>query len=232
MIDGYTDGHEGEWMMDLDLFAATFNAYWDAGYQIHVHENGDAGLEMVLDVLEAAQQRNPRTDHRTTLVHFGFSTKDQVERIAKLGAIVSANPYYVTALADNYSENGIGPERADQMVRLGDVVRAGVPLSLHSDMPMAPAQPLYLMWAAVNRETVSGRIAGPEQRIAVEDALEAVTLGAAYSIRLEDQIGSLMPGKLANLTSLSASPYDVPSEQIKNINVMGTMLEGTFYPAN
>jgi predicted amidohydrolase YtcJ len=230
MIDGYTDGHDGEWMMDLDVFKQAFDTYWDAGYQLHIHQNGDAGLEMVLDVLEAALERSPRDDHRTTIVHFGFATPEQVERIADLGAIVSANPYYVTALADNYSAYGIGPARANEMVRLGDVVRMDIPLSFHSDMPMAPGQPMYLIWAAVNRTTVSGRVAGPDQRISVEEALKAVTLDAAYSLRLEENVGSLEPGKLANLTILEESPYEVDSDSIKDIPIWGTMHEGRIHP--
>jgi predicted amidohydrolase YtcJ len=229
MLDGYTDGHDGEWMMDLDVFKQAFDTYWDAGYQLHIHQNGDAGLEMVLDVLEEALERNPRDDHRTTIVHFGFSTPEQVERIAALGAIVSANPYYLTALADNYSEFGIGPERADQMVRLGDANRMAIPLSFHSDMPMAPGQPLYLVWSAVNRTTVSGRVAGPDQRLGVKDALKAVTLDAAFSLRLEESVGSLEPGKLANLTILEESPYEVDPDSIKDIKIWGTMHEGTIH---
>ena len=230
MIDGYSDGHAGEWMIDVDLFKEAFNRYWDAGYQIHIHQNGDAGLEMILDLLEAAQNRHPRKDHRTTIVHFGFSTKEQVKRIAQLGGMVSANPYYLTVLADNYRTNGIGPERTEEMVRLGDVVRAGIPLALHSDMTMAPAQPLYLMWSAVNRTTTSGRVVGPNQRISVEEALKAVTINAAYSIGLEDTVGSLEAGKFANLTILKESPYEVDPDKIKNIDILATMLEGTIYP--
>ena len=95
---------------------------------------------------------------------------------------------------------------------------------------MAPGQPLYLVWAAVNRTTVSGRVAGPEQRISVQDALKAVTLDAAYSIRLEESVGSLEPGKLANLTILEESPYEVDPDRIKDIEIWGTMHEGTIYP--
>ncbi len=230
MQKGYTDGHHGEWMMEPDAFASAFQAYWDADYQIHVHQNGDAGLAMVLDNLEKNMQRKPRKDHRTTIVHFGFATRAQVKRLAKLGAIVSANPYYTVALADRYGEIGIGPERADEMVRLGDVARAGVSFSLHSDMPMAPAQPLFLMWAAVNRITTSGRIAGPEQRISVEDALKAVTINAAYSLRLEDEIGSIEAGKLANFTILEQSPLQVEPVAIRNIGIWGTVLEGRLQP--
>lgn len=230
MKDGYTDEHEGEWMMDLDDFASAFRTYWDAGYQIHVHQNGDAGLDMVLDVLERNMQRNPRKDHRTTIVHFGFATKEQVQRIVELDAIVSANPYYSVALADRYSEVGIGPERTEEMVRLGDLVKAGVSFSLHSDMPMAPAQPLFLMWSAVNRTTFSGRIAGPDQRITAEQALRAVTIDAAYSLQLEDEIGSITPGKLANFTIVEQSPLEVEPSEIKDVNIWGTVLEGRLQP--
>lgn len=230
MQDGYTDGHEGEWLMNPDNFASAFRTYWDAGYQIHVHQNGDAGLDMVLDVLERNMKRNPRKDHRTTIVHFGFATKQQVKRIVALDAIVSANPYYSIALADRYSKVGIGPERAEEMVRLGDVAKAGISFSLHSDMPMAPAQPLFLMWSAVNRITPSGRVAGPDQRITAEQALRAVTIDAAYSLRLENEIGSITPGKLANFTVVEQSPLEVKPNKIKDIAIWGTVLEGRLQP--
>ncbi len=230
MTDGYTDNHHGEWMMEPKVFAETFRTYWEAGYQIHIHQNGDAGLEMVLDNLEENMARQPRTDHRTTIVHFGFATQAQVKRIADLGAIVSANPYYPVALADRYGEFGVGPKRADHMVRLGDVARSGVSFSFHSDMPMAPAQPLFLMWSAVNRITPSGRVAGPSQRITVQQALQAVTINAAYSLRLENEIGSISPGKLANFTVLEASPFSVKPEALKDISIWGTVLEGRKQP--
>ena len=153
----YTDGHRGVWMIDLDFFERSFRLYWDAGYQIHVHVNGDAGLDMVLNTLEKNLRRHPRRDHRTVIVHFAISAPDQVARIKRLGAIVSGNSYYTTALADNYTRLASVPRLADQMVRMGDVERAGISYSFHSDMPMAPAQPLFLMHCGVNRTTMSGQ---------------------------------------------------------------------------
>ena len=132
----------------------------------------------------------------------------------------------VTALGDRYGEQGIGPQRADAIARLGEVARAGVPISLHSDMPMAPGQPLFLMWCAVNRTTVSGRTARPDLRISAEQALRAVTLDAAHSIRLEAEIGSIEAGKKANLTVLADNPLTVEPTAIKDITVWGTVLEG------
>ncbi|NRB73809.1 MAG: amidohydrolase [Verrucomicrobiales bacterium] len=226
----YTDGHEGEWMMDLDFFRSTFRTYWDANYQIHIHVNGDAGLEMVLNTLEENMRRYPRHDHRTVIVHFAVSTADQVERIGRLGAIVSANSYYPVALADNYSKSGLGPERADPMARMGDVEKAGISYSFHSDMPMAPGQPLFLMHCGVNRITQSGRVAAPEQRVSREGALKAVTLEAAYSLQMENEVGSIEPGKLANFTILGDNPVTCEPTKIKDIPVWGTVSEGRILP--
>jgi predicted amidohydrolase YtcJ len=230
MNGGYTDGHKGEWMMDPDFFARTFRVYWDLGYQLHIHVNGDAGLDMVLDQLELNMRRHPRPDHRTVIIHFAVSTPDQVARIKRLGAIVSGNPYYPIALADNYRSNGLDPERADPMVRMGDVERAGISYSFHSDMPMAPGQPLFLMWSGVNRVTNDGNTRAPEQRVSRLGALKAVTLDAAYSLRLEKDVGSIERGKLANFTILSENPVTSDPMKIKDIAVWGTVQEGRVLP--
>lgn len=227
--DGYLDGHQGAWLMENDIFKDVFRLFWDAGYQIHVHQNGDSGLDRLLDVLDENMQRNPRKDHRTTVVHFGYSAFDQVERMKKLGVIVSANPYYVSVLSDLYSRKGVGYERSQQMVRLGDVHRAEIVLSLHSDMPMAPASPLVLMHSAVNRINYADEVAGPSQRISPLTALKGVTLNSAYTLGIEDDYGSIIPGKFANFTILSDNPIAIDPLKIDKINVEGTIVEGRLF---
>ena len=227
--DGYLDGHQGAWLMENDIFKDVFRLFWDTGYQIHVHQNGDAGLDRLLDVLDENMQRNPRKDHRTTVVHFGYSAFDQVERMKKLGVIVSANPYYVSVLSDLYSRKGVGYERSQQMVRLGDVHRAEIVLSLHSDMPMAPASPLVLMHSAVNRINYADEVAGPSQRISPLTALKGVTLNSAYTLGIEDDYGSIIPGKFANFTILSDNPLAIDPLKIDQINVEGTIVEGRLF---
>jgi predicted amidohydrolase YtcJ len=226
----YLDGHRGEWIMNPDVFAKAFAVYWDAGYQIHVHVTGDLGVDMVLENIDLNMRRRPRYDHRTVLVHFAVSRNDQIERIKRLGAIVSGNPYYITALADKYSEVGLGPERADQMVRMGDVERAGISYSYHADMPMAPCQPLFLMHCGVNRTTMSGRVAGKLQCVSRQGALRAITLDAAYSLGLEKEVGSIVPGKLANFTILNENPVTCEASKIKDIKIWGTVHEGRKLP--
>ena len=227
--DGYLDGHQGIWLMEGEVFKQTFQLYWDAGYQIHVHQNGDGGLDRILDVLDENIKRNPRKDHRTTIVHFGYSAKDQIERMKTLGVIVSANPYYVSVLSELYSRKGVGFERSQQMVRLGDVDAADIPISLHSDMPMAPASPLVLMHSAVNRINYANKVAGPNQRISAITALKGVTLNSAYTMGLEDDYGSISPGKYANFTILSHNPLTIDPLLIKDIEIKGTAVEGRLF---
>jgi predicted amidohydrolase YtcJ len=230
MKDGYADGHNGEWIIPPNEFGRRFKLYWDAGYQIHIHVNGDLALDVVLDALERSMRERPRADHRTVIVHFAISNEAQVKRIRRLGAIVSANPYYPAAFADTFGKAGLGRARADAMVRARSVLQNRVSLSYHSDLPMAPSDPLYLAWCGVNRLTPSHRVAGPEQRISVEQALRAVTIDAAYSWRREDWIGSIAPGKIANFTVLEQDPYAVPPARLKDIPVWGTVFEGRVFP--
>jgi hypothetical protein len=230
MKEPYLDGHKGDWIMEPAQLEERARLFWNAGYQIHIHVNGDLGLEAVLDIIEKLMAENPRADHRTVIVHFANSSEEQVGRIARLGAIVSANPYYPVGFADKYGQVGLGPERADAMVRAASVLKHDIPLSFHSDLPMGPAAPLALASFGVNRVTSSGRVAGPEQRISVDDALRAVTIEAAWSWRQEDRIGSIAPGKIANFTVLEEDPYAVDPIRLKDVPIWGTMFEGALYP--
>ena len=232
MRDGYLDNHQGSWLMNLETFENLFRIFWDEGYQIHIHQNGDAALDRLLLTLEKNLARNPRDDHRTTVVHFGYSAKDQLKKMKELGVLVSANPYYVTALSDLYSRKGVGYERSQEMVRLGDAIKEGIKVALHSDMPMAPASPLMLMHAAVNRDNFAGKVAGPNQRITSIEALRAVTINAAYVLRLEKLYGSIETGKYANFTILNKNPLKITSNEIKNIRILGTVLKGESLPLN
>ena len=230
MKDGYTDGHHGEWMMTPENLEQRGQLYWNAGYQLHIHVNGDLGLEVVLDMLERRMRENPRANHRTVIIHFATSTEEQVARIARLGAIVSANPYYTVGFADKFGQVGLGPQRADQMVRSASVLKRHIPLSFHSDLPIGPSSPLHFVWCAVNRVTPSGRVAGPEQRISVQDALRAITIEAAYSWQKENDLGSIVPGKIANFTVLDQDPLTVEPLKLADIPVWGTVFEGRIFP--
>ena len=227
---GYIDGHHGEWAMSPEQFEAAARVYWNAGYQIHVHVTGDLGVDMILDTVEKLQNEKPRINHRFSLEHFGLSTPEQAHRIAQLGVVVSANPYYLYELSDMYSKFGLGYERASQMARLGSLVREGVPVALHSDFTMAPALPLTNAWVAANRIDSAGNVMSPEERLTLDQVLRAITIDAAYILNKENEIGSLRSGKLADMTVLEQDPYEVGVENLKDIKVWGTVFEGEIHP--
>ena len=222
--------HHGEWILTPEMFEERTKLYWDAGFQIHIHVNGDLGLEVVLDTIEQRMREHPRIDHRTVIVHFANSTEAQIDRIDKLGCIVSSNPYYPVGFADKFGEVGLGPERADLMARNQSVVDRGIPLSFHSDLPMGRSDPIGMMSCAVNRITQSGRVAGPEQRISIEAALRAVTIDAAYSWRKEHELGSIEVGKVANFTIVDQNPLTVAPLDLDGIAVVGTVFQGRWFP--
>ena len=163
------------------------------------------------EALAKLQWERPRFDHHFTIEHFGLSTPEQIRRLARIGGLVSANVYYVYELADAYWRHSIGHERATRMARLATVVREGIPLALHSDFTMAPAQPLNHAWVAVNRIGDSGEVAGPEERLTLGQALRAITIDAAFVLGMEDEIGSVRAGKRADFTVREADPFEEPA---------------------
>jgi hypothetical protein len=191
--------------------------------------NGDAGMDAVLAALEAAQRETPRFDHRFTVHHLGFHAAAQSRRLAALGAVASVNPYYIHALADAYSVLGLGSDRASQIVRAGSLVRAGIPVSFHSDYPMAPTEPLFLAWCAATRRTRGGKVAAPAERLSLELALRGITIDAAHAIGMDHEIGSIVAGKKADFTVLEQDPFDMGADRLKDIAVWGTVFEGAVY---
>lgn len=219
-------GCKSEWIIPIKEGEEIFNFWWDKGYKIHIHITGDKAFEEYLNFVERAMKRNPRKNHRTTFHHVGLFDAEQAERAAKLGVEISANPYYLWALADKYSGTGMGAERAANMVALKEFTKRGVPVSLHSDFAMAPADPLLLAWVAANRIVASGKVMNPEERISVFDAMKGITITAARTFEKENEIGSIKVGKEATFTLLEQNPFKINPEKIKDIPVAGIVYKG------
>lgn len=228
---GYLDGHEGEWILPPEMQRAAIGPYWEMGWDIYYHVNGDKGLDVVLDIFEELKREHPRDDYRFNLEHFGISREDQVRRLARLGGSVSINGYYVHYFGDKYARHGVGYARASQMTRLGSLSRAGVPFTMHSDCPMGPIEPLLAVTTAVTRRTAEGDVMGAEQAVSVEEALRAVTIDAAWSLRLDREVGSIAPGKRADFVVLAKDPFAVKPAKIRDIEVWGTVYEGRVFEA-
>ncbi|MFT4518096.1 MAG: putative amidohydrolase YtcJ [Halioglobus sp.] len=227
---GYIDGHEGQWMVPLETTQKWAQAFWDEGYQLHAHTNGDASAEAMIDLLRTLLENTPRKDHRFSLEHFAYTTEDQNRQLKELGVVVSANPYYQYMLSDVYSEQWLGEDRGRQMVRLGSLERLGVPFAFHSDCPMAPLSPLTLADTAVNRITINGNQNAISEKVSLHAAMRAITIDAAWVMGWEDEIGSIRAGKKADFTVLEQDPYKVNSRTLKDIEVWGTVFEGELYP--
>lgn len=223
---GFIDGHQGAWLATPEQLLRQVRPYWDAGFDVHIHVNGDVGVDACLDAIATLQSERPRLDHRTTLHHFGVSTAAQIRRLAALGVHVSANGYYLRQFGDAFTDRWLGQERASQMTRVGSVKAAGATVSAHSDLPMGPLLPLEAVTNLATRRTASGRIAAPAEQLSVHDALASVTIDAAYQLRLDHLIGSLAAGKSADLCALAEDPFEVEPGKIDQIEIIATVFRG------
>jgi len=234
MLEPYTDDtpehpHKGAWTTEPKEQERMFEAYWKAGFQIHLHTNGDGGMANLLkNVKEMVRLHGRRDTHRTTVEHAGFFTKEQADELKEYNCLVSAQPYYNYILAEKYSEEGGGlGKRGKLMTPLQYLVERDVPFALHSDLCMAPAEPLLLAWCAINRLTETGNEISPDLKIPVWDGMKAITSNAAYILGQQDSMGTLTVGKLANLTIIMKDPFEDENKKIiKDIKVYGTVYKG------
>lgn len=231
---GYTDGHAGTiFYANSVAFAKEMKPWWDAGFQIHVHSNGNEGNVQVLNALQILQDQKPRFDHRFTVEHLGMPTTAVIRKLKALGAIASVNPSYFYVRA-GLSADGLGTDRESYATRVGALVREGVTVALHSDTPVTPPAPLTQVWAVVNRQGLytGNKKWAPAEAVTPEQAMKMITIDAAYVIGLESKVGSIEPGKYADFTVLAADPLAVPREKIKDVPVLGTVLGGRYTPVS
>ena len=229
---GYYNGApNGLWYITPEHMREIYDLALEHGLLVHTHTNGDQATELVLETLQAALQGRPTPDHRFTLQHCQLADAAQFRKMAKLGMCVNlfANHHYYWG--DEHYNLTVGPERAERMNACRTALASGVPMGIHSDAPITPLGPLFTAWCAVNRLTVTGRVQGDYECISVEDALYAITLGAAYTLRLDGEVGSIEAGKHADFAVLEEDPRSVPAEALKDVPVWGTVQGGRIFDA-
>ena len=213
-----------------ELFAQV-EALHKAGYQLAIHGNGDAAIEDILDAFEAAQKVHPVEDPRMILIHAQMAREDQIARMKALGVTPSFFTAHTWYWGDRHRDIFLGPQRAAQISPSKWALDYGLHFSSHLDTPVTPMQPLQAVWSQVFRETTSGDVLGPQQRISVMDALRAVTIDAAWQVFQESNRGSLNPGKYADLVVLSGDILDDP-KAMRDLKVERTVIGGaTVYRA-
>jgi hypothetical protein len=228
---GYYNGKpNGIWNLPPQTLTAMVEAYHAAGLQMHMHTNGDEASELMINAIEKALLKAPRSDHRHTLTHCQMADESQFQRMAQLGICANLFTNHIYYWGDQHLALTMGPDRAMRMNACGTAKRLGVPFTIHSDAPVTPLSPLFTAWCAVNRLTASGRVLGANECIDVQDALRAVTLGAAFTLHLDHLVGSIEPGKYADFAVLDEDPTGVSAETLKDVSVWGTVMGGTVYP--
>ena len=154
------------------------------------------------------------------------------KRMAALGLCANLFANHLWYWGDQHFEMTMGPDRANRLDACQSALNAGVPLAIHSDAPVTPLAPLFTAWCAVNRITPSGRVLGANERLSVMDALRAITLGPAYTLKLDHEIGSIECGKRADFAVLEDDPFVIAPNALKDVRVWGTVLSGRVFAAS
>lgn len=212
----------------------------EANMPIHIHVNGDGGIQNVLNAMATA---GTRKDLHDLMIHFSAASKDDVKMAAKLGldlTFMMENLYYYGL---PFCQQIIGPEAAASLYPASSAIRAGLKVSLHSDSTVTPADPLFSIWTAKTRKaqqpswypnTDVGRcpsVLGPKERISIRQGIKAHTIDAAAIYGLEKTLGSIEKGKQADFVILSNDPLTLEKtpDQLKDIRVLATVHRGRHF---
>ncbi len=199
-----------------------------AGLHVIVHAIGDRANDWLLDAFAEARARNGDRDRRFRVEHAQHLTAAAIRRFAGDGVIPSMQPYH--AIDDGrWAEKRIGPDRLGTTYAFRDLLDAGVNVTFGSDWTVAPLDPLYGIYAAVTRRTIDGANPNgwvPEQRITVAEAVSAYRVNNAYASYREDDLGTIEPGKYADLVVLSADIFRIDPIEIERVMVDVTIVEG------
>ncbi len=229
---GYFNGApNGLWYVPPEQLLETYELALERGLHIHTHTNGDEATQLAIEMLEKALTKFPTPDHRYTLQHCQLADAAQFRRMAKLGMCVNLFANHHFYWGDEHYNLTVGPERAERMNACRTALANGIPMAIHSDAPITPLGPLFTAWCAVNRLTASGRVQGAYEKIDVADALYAITLGAAYTLKLDGEVGSIEAGKHADFAVLEDDPTEIGGDKLKDVRVWGTVQAGRIFEA-
>ena len=212
------------WLSDEEVQAYTDQCI-RGHQQILAHCNGDAASEQFLSCCERALAKYPDADARPVMIHCQTVRDDQLERMAKIGMIASFFVDHVYYWGDIHLKN-FGPVRGSHISPVRAAIERGVAYNFHTDCPVVMPKLFQTAWTAVNRFTKGGITLGADQRVSVWEALQGLTIGAAYGYFEENEKGSLKAGKLADLIIIDKNPLDIDPDDLWKINVLACIKEG------
>ena len=212
-----------------DEIYTSMKSYFDQGWQISTHSNGDKAIDQTLKSYSKLLKGNAKPqDRRLRIEHFTVNHPGQVQQAVKLGVVASFTIGHVDYWGSAFSNYLIGAERAKRIDPAAEYKRAGGKFTLHSDTPVSNVGPLNYVTEASTRlwQLPPQKVLGLDQVVSVDDAIRAITIDAAYQIFADKLIGSLEVGKQADLVVLEKNPRKTRAEDIRNIKVISTWIDG------
>lgn len=200
----------------------------EAGLHVLIHAIGDRANDEVLSIYERVTAEHGGRDRRFRIEHAQHLRAQDIARFGRGEVIASMQPYH--AIDDGrWAEKRIGPQRARTTYAFRSLLDSGARLALGTDWTVAPLNPLLTIYAAVTRRTLDGKHPNgwvPDQKISVEEAVRAYTIGSAYAEFQESEKGALIPGKLADIVVLSRDLFKIDPVEIAKVQVVMTIMDG------
>jgi predicted amidohydrolase YtcJ len=230
LLEEYEDdpGNRGILVIDTDSLAAAAADLMRCGLQVNSHAIGDRGVRTVLDAYEQAIAATGGGEGRHRVEHAQVVSDADIPRFSELGVIAAVQPTHATSDMP-WAEERLGPDRIRGAYAWRRLVDAGARLALGSDFPVEQVSPLLGFYAAVTRQDADGHPPGgwrAAEMLNREEALRGFTIDAAYAGFMEDEIGSLEPGKRADFVILSRDIMTIPAAEILETQVVATYLDG------
>ncbi|MCH2190681.1 MAG: amidohydrolase family protein [Gammaproteobacteria bacterium] len=226
---GYACNHShGVWATNPDILKVEMLPYWKAGLDFHIHSNGDASQSATLEAMRFIISSGRKEGQRFIIEHGGLLSPNDLDNVASMSGGVSAASHYVHYMGKKYQQ--VLGDKANHITPMASALAAGIPATLHSDAPLAPLSPLQAASVHMTRLTREGDVMLASERLTAKQGLAAITINAAWTLGLEDEIGSIKSGKRANLTILDRNPLETVPEKWPQIGIWGVVIDGQKRP--
>jgi predicted amidohydrolase YtcJ len=229
-LEAYSDepGNTGLLVNQPEYIERITNKCMNSGFQVCTHAIGDRGVREVLDIYQKTLAQRPPGDYRWRVEHAQVISAQDMGRFAKLGLLASMQPTHATSDMP-WAEKRLGRERIRGAYAWKSILSSGAHLALGSDFPIESPNPLLGIYAAVTRQDPSGSPAGgwqPQEKLSLQQAVNGFTREAAYAAFLENSLGSIKVGKVADFTVLGEDIFKLPPAKIPAVQVIYTLVGG------
>ncbi len=218
------EDHRGKALVSFKDMEQFIKEHHINGWQIAIHAQGDQANNEVLDVFQQTGIDFSGSRHR--LEHCVLLEKSSMGKLKQMNIFPNFHINHLLYYGDALKEDLLGKERGEQILAIASAKKAGLKYAMHADQPMFESKPFRLIQTAVERKTSGNNTIAENEKITRLDALKAMTINAAYSINMENKIGSLKAGKYADFIIVDQNPLEIPVAEIENIKILQTVING------